>query len=92
MPTRVLRAAAPPSRIWPTGNRLNASNRTLKLGNGAFTATGGLPMHQLAWPLAGLLLAYALLYSYRFFRSTVEDTILLTVLAGAAMLAGYLFG
>jgi hypothetical protein len=49
-------------------------------------------MHQLAWPLAGLLVALAILHAYRFLRSTVADTIFLTVLAGAAMLAGYLFG
>ncbi len=49
-------------------------------------------MHQLAWPLAGIVLAYALLHTYRFLRSTVADTVFLTVLAGAAMLAAYLLG
>jgi hypothetical protein len=58
----------------------------------AFAATGGVPMHQLAWPLAGILLACAILHVYRFFRSTVGDTVFIAAVAGAAMLAGYLFG
>jgi len=49
-------------------------------------------MHQLAWPLAGILLAFGVLHGYRLLRSTVADTLFLAVLAGAAMLAGYLFG
>jgi len=49
-------------------------------------------MHELAWPLAGLLVAFAILHAYRFLRSTVADTVFLTTLAAAAMLAGYLFG
>jgi hypothetical protein len=49
-------------------------------------------MHQLAWPLAGILLAYGILHAYRFLRSTVADTIFLSVLAGAALLAAYLLG
>jgi hypothetical protein len=49
-------------------------------------------MHQLVWPLAGILLACALWHAYWFLRSTVADTIFLTALAGAAMLAGYLLG
>ena len=49
-------------------------------------------MHALAWPLAGIVLAYGLLQAYRLLRGTVADTVFLAVLAVAAMLAGYLFG
>jgi len=51
-----------------------------------------MPMHQLAWPLAGILLAYGVLNTYRLLRGTVADTAFLIALAVAAMMAGYLFG
>jgi len=49
-------------------------------------------MHELAWPMAGLLGAFAILHAYRFFRSTVADTIFLMVITAVAMLAGFLLG
>ena len=49
-------------------------------------------MHELAWPLAGLLGAFAILHAYRFLRGTVADTIFLVAITAAAMLAGYLLG
>jgi hypothetical protein len=51
-----------------------------------------MPMHQLAWPLAGIFLAFGVLHTYRLLRGTVADTLFLAALAIAAMMAGYLFG
>jgi hypothetical protein len=51
-------------------------------------------MHSASWvvaPILALLAAYGTLCAYRLARDTVADTVLLVILAAAAMGAAYLF-
>jgi hypothetical protein len=51
-------------------------------------------MQPMLWLLAGLLaliVGHSCLQAYRFVRGTLADTLLLALVAAAAMAAGYLF-
>ena len=52
-------------------------------------------MHPVLWIAAGVLglvLAHGVLNAYRLLRGTLADTLLLVLVAGVAMAAGYLLG
>ena len=52
-------------------------------------------MHSASWPLiaiAALIVGYGFVCAYRLAWATVADAMLLIVLTGMAMGAGYLFG